>query len=304
MGAVFYLTKRNCMVFLRDRAAVFFSVLSMMIVLGLMVIFLGKMNSDSLADLLAEFGGERDRALDERNAAYLIQLWTLGGILAVNSVTVTLTVLGSMVRDETKKCIMAFYVTPVNRVKLSLGYILSSWLVGTGMCVLTLAAGEIYFLVRGYGLLSGTALLKLVGLIALCAFTFAALGYLLALFVHSDSAWSGLLTIIGTLAGFLGGIYLSLGSLSEGLQNALKCIPVLHGAAMLRDVCTDEAIGETFSGLPDMAGDIFRREMGVTLFWGEREILPWEQVAFMLVCAIIAIAAAALVNRKRRLKDR
>lgn len=304
MGAVFYLTKRNCMVFLRDRAAVFFSVLSMMIVLGLMVVFLGKMNSDSLVDLLAEFGGERDRALDEKNAAYLIQLWTLGGILVVNSVTVTLTVLGSMVRDETKKCIMAFYVTPVNRVKLSLGYILSSWLVGTGMCVLTLAAGEIYFLVRGYGLLSGTALLKLVGIIALCAFTFAALGYLLALFVHSDSAWSGLLTIIGTLVGFLGGIYLSLGSLSEGLQNALKCIPVLHGAAMLRAVCTDEAIGETFSGLPDMAGDIFRKEMGVTLFWGEREILPWEQVAFLLSCAIIAIAAAALVNRRRKLKDR
>lgn len=292
------------MIFLRDRAAVFFSVLSMMIVLGLMVIFLGKMNSDSLVKLLAEFGGERDKALDERNAAYLIQLWTLGGILVVNSVTVTLTVLGSMVRDETRKRIMAFYVTPVNRVKLSLGYIISSWLVGTGMCVLTLAAGEVYFLLRGYGLLSGTALLKLVCVIALCAFTFSALGYLLALFVHSDSAWSGMLTIIGTLVGFLGGIYLSLGSLSESLQNVLKCIPVLHGAAMLRTICTEEAVEETFKGLPEMAGDVFRKEMGVTLFRGEREILLWEQVAFLLVCAIIAIAAAAVVNRRRRLKDR
>ncbi|MCM1191175.1 MAG: ABC transporter permease [Butyrivibrio sp.] len=292
------------MVFLRDRAAVFFSVLSMLIVLGLMVVFLGKMNSDDLVELLAQFGGERDRALDERNAAYLIQLWTLGGILVVNSVTVTLTVLGIMVRDETKKCVMAFYVTPVNRVKLSLGYILSAWLVGTGMCVLTLAAGEVYFSLRGYGLLSGAALLKLTGIIALCAFTFSALGYLLALFVHSDSAWSGLLTVIGTLVGFLGGIYLSLGFLSEGLQNVLKCIPILHGAAMLRDVCTEAAIAETFAGLPDRAGDVFRKEMGVTLFWGEREILFGEQVAFLLVCAIIAIGAAALVNRRRKLKDR
>ncbi|MCM1056141.1 MAG: ABC transporter permease [Firmicutes bacterium] len=292
------------MVFLRDRAAVFFSVLSMLIVLGLMVVFLGKMNCDELVELLAQFGGERDRALDERNAAYLIQLWTLGGILVVNSVTVTMTVLGIMVRDETKKCIMAFYVTPVDRVKLSLGYILASWLVGTGMCVLTLAAGEVYFMARGYGLPGGAALLKLTGIIALCAFTFSALGYLLALFVHSDSAWSGLLTIIGTLVGFLGGIYLSLGSLSEGLQNVLKCTPILHGAAMLRNVCTQEVIEETFAGLPDMAGDVFRKEMGVTLFWGEREILLWEQVAFLLACAIIAIGAAALVNRRRKLKDR
>lgn len=304
MGAVFYLTKRNCMVYLRDRAAVFFSVLSMMIVLGLMVVFLGKMNSENLVSILAEFGGERDTALDEKNATYLIQLWTLAGILAVNSVTVTLTVLGSMVRDETRKSIMAFYVTPVDRIKLSLGYIFSSWLVGTGMCVLTLAAGEVFFLVRGYGLLGAAALLKLVGIIALCAFTFSAIGYLLALFVHSDSAWSGMLTIIGTLVGFLGGIYLSLGSLSETLQNVLKCIPVLHGTAMLRAVCTEEAIGETFAGLPDAVGDIFRKEMGITLFWGESEILPWEQVAFLLVYAIIAIVAAALVNRKRKLKDR
>ncbi len=304
MREIYYLTKRNCMVYLRDRSAVFFSVLSMMIVLGLMVVFLGKMNSEGLVELLAEFGGERDTALDEKNAGYLVQLWTLGGILVVNSVTVPLTVLGNMVQDETRKRIMAFYVTPVNRLRLSLGYIIASWLVGTGMCGLTLAAGEVYFLIQGYEILGAAALLKLMGIIALCAFTFSAVGYLLALLIHSDSAWGGMLTIIGTLVGFLGGIYLSLGSLSEGLQNVLKCIPVLHGAAMLRAVCTEEAVEMTFAGMPDVAGDIFKKEMGVTLFWGEREILPWEQVLLMLIYAIIAILAAALVNRKRKLKDR
>lgn len=304
MREVIYLTKRNCMVFLRDRAAVFSSVLSMLIVLGLMVVFLGKMNSEGLVELLAEFGGERDRTLDEKNAEYLVQLWTMGGILVVNSVTVPLTVLGNMVQDETRKRIMAFYVTPVNRLKLSLGYIFAAWLVGTGMCTLTLAAGETYFLVQGCGTLGVAALLELIGIIALCTFTFSAIGYFLALFIHSDSAWGGMLTIIGTLVGFLGGIYLSLGSLSATLQNVLKCMPVLHGAALLRAVCTEEAVGITFAGLPDTAGDIFRREMGVTLFWGENEILPWEQMLFLLAYAIIAIAAAALVNRRRKLKDR
>lgn len=304
METILYLTKRNCKIFLRDRAAVFFSVLSMLIVLGLMVFFLGGMYSDGLVDILTKMGGERDRALDEKNAAYLVQLWTLGGILVVNSVTVTMTVLGNMVQDETRKRIMAFYVTPVNRVKLSLGYIFAAWLVGTGMCVLTLTVGEIYFLARGYGLLGAEILLKMVGIIALCAFTFSALGYLLALFVHSDSAWSGLLTVIGTLVGFLGGIYLSLDSLSENIQKILKCLPVLHGTSMMWSVCTKEAIGATFAGLPDVAGNAFRKEMGITLFWGEREILPWEQVAILVVYGIIAIVAAALVNRRRKLKDR
>ena len=66
MKEVYYLTKRNTLVFVRDYAAVFFSVLSMLIVLGLMVIFLGRMNSENVVSVLAELGGERDTATDGR----------------------------------------------------------------------------------------------------------------------------------------------------------------------------------------------------------------------------------------------
>ena len=218
--------------------------------------------------------------------------------------TVTLTVMGTMVQDETRKRIMAFYVTSVNRIKLSLGYILSSWLVGTGMCVITLAVGELYFVLQGHGLLAAVELFKLVGLIALSAFTFSALGYLLALFVHSDSAWSGILTIIGTLVGFAGGIYLPLSSLSETVQTVLKCIPVLPGAAMMREVCTAQATRETFDGLPEAVADGFKERMGITLYRGEVQIELWQQVTLLLIYAIIAIVVATLVNRKRKLKDR
>ena len=38
------LTKRNCLIFLRDRAAVFFSLLAMFIVLRFMGVLLGNMN--------------------------------------------------------------------------------------------------------------------------------------------------------------------------------------------------------------------------------------------------------------------
>ena len=41
MKEIGYLVKRNSLLFLRERSAVFFSLLSMLIVLALMVIFLG-----------------------------------------------------------------------------------------------------------------------------------------------------------------------------------------------------------------------------------------------------------------------
>lgn len=301
MGEIFYLVKRNSLVFLRERSAVFFSLLSMLIVLALMVVFLGRMNSQSLVNMLSEYGGERDGALDEKNATYLIQLWTLAGILLVNAVTVTLTVTGAMVQDETEKRLMAFYVTPVSRMKLSLGYILAAWLVGTGMCLLTLAAGECYFAMEGYGFLAAGSLFRLAGMIALNTFVFSAIAYLLALFVHSSSAWSGLLTIIGTLVGFAGGIYLPMDTLSEHVQSVLKCFPVLHGASMMRQVCTEEAVAETFSGLPAMAEDMFREAMGISVSAGNHLLSVGEQVCILLFYAIIAIVAASIISRRRKI---
>lgn len=209
--------------------------------------------------------------------------------------------MGRWVQDETEKRIMAFYVTPVGRLKLSLGYILASWLVSFGMCLVTLAAGEGTFLMQGYPLLALDNLVKLCGMLALNTFTFSALGYLLALFVHSAKAWSGMLTIIGTLVGFVGGIYLPMDSLSEQVQNVLKCLPVIHGASMMRTVCTDEAIRVTFEGLPDVAGDMFREAMGITLTAGEGIIPLGGQVCILLLYAIIAIIIAVLLNRRRKL---
>lgn len=302
MREIAYLVKRNSLTFLRERSAVFFSLLSMLIVLALMVIFLGRMNSQALVDLLSAWGGERDRAADERNAAYLIQLWTLAGILVVNAVTVTLTVIGNMVQDEAQKRLMAFYVTPVSRLRLSLGYILSAWLVGTGMCLLTLAAGEGYFALQGHPFLEAESLLALGGMIALNVLVFSAIGYLLALLVHNSGAWSGLLTIVGTLVGFVGGIYLPMDSLSAPVQSVLKCLPVLHGASMMRQVCTEEAIREAFAGMPQGAGEIFREAMGISVLVGEHKISTGEQVLILLLYAIIAIGTAAALGRHRRLR--
>ncbi len=58
------LIKRNILVYSRDRSNIFFSLLSMLIIIGLMVVFLGKMNADNVVNLLNEYGGTRDAAAD------------------------------------------------------------------------------------------------------------------------------------------------------------------------------------------------------------------------------------------------
>lgn len=293
------LLKRNILIFVRDRSAVFFSVLTMLIVLGLMVLFLGDMNSRDIVEALNRAGGDRDAVRDRENADYLIQMWTLAGILTTNAITVTMTVMGNLIRDRARNRLASFFVTPVSRLQIALGYILSAWIIGSVMCLLTLAVAEGYMVMEEQELLAASAWLKLAGMIALNTFVYAAIAYLIALFVSSESAWSGLLTVIGTLVGFVGAIYLPMAALPEKVAAVLKYLPVLHGAAMMRGVCTQKAAEITFAGLPSEAVETFNEKMGVSIVMGENVVSFGAQMGYLLILAAVVIVLAAVVSRKK-----
>ena len=214
------MTKRNLLIYFRNKSAVFFSILSALILLAIMVVFLGESSSEGLLDALNQYGtGTAEE--NAKNASWLVQLWIMGGILGINSVTVSLTAIGAMVEDEERGRLRSFYVTPASRFYLSLGYILSAWVSGMVICLTTLAVGEGFFALKGHPVLGIVDLVSLVGVIALNTFVFSAIGYLAALFIRTGSAWSGMLTVAGTLVGFLGGTYIPVASLSEWLQNVV-----------------------------------------------------------------------------------
>ena len=136
------------------------------------------------------------------------------------------------------------------------------------------------------------------------AFVYAAIAYLLAMVVHSGSAWGGLQTVGGTLVGFVGAIYLPVSMLPAGVMKVLKCLPVLHGASMMRELCIQDALEKTFAGLPEIAADMFRERMGVSIMIKENKIGLRYQILLILLYGIIAVAASAVITKRRRLHDR
>lgn len=301
IGKLFW---RNFLIFMRDKGAVFFSILSMLIVLGLMILFLGSMNRENILEVLQQWGGVRNLEEDKENAEYLVQMWTLAGILIVNSVTVTMTVMGNMIKDDAQNRLFSFYIAPIRRGQIALGYILSAWVIGVMMCLFTLAAAQGYMAITGAKLLSVTAWFKLTGMIFLNTFVYAAIAYLVALFVHSESSWSGLLTVIGTLVGFVGGIYLPMAMLPEKVVDILKCLPVLHGAAMMRVVCVEEAVKETFADMPEEVITAFQENMGVTITFHEKMVSLQMQSAYLILLSILVVAAAVIISKKKEMHDR
>ena len=304
MKEVFVLVKRNILIFMRDKASVIFSLLSMLIVLMLMAVFLGNMNTDETVELLEQYGGIRDAVLDRENARGLVGMWTLAGVLLVNCVTVPMTVMGNMVTDEAEGRLATFYIAPVKRSKIALGYILASWVIGMMFCLLTFALGEGYLVVCGNAALGVSDLITMAGMILINTFLYSAIAYLLALFIHSSGAWSGMLTVIGTLVGFVGAIYLPVGMLPEKIVSALKMFPVLHGASMMRSVCTRDSLAETFYGLPKELSEGYQESMGITLWADDKAISVFTSVVFVIGLSAAVTVAAFVVSRYRAGRDR
>lgn len=308
MGKWMSLTKRNCLVFLRDRSAVFFSLLSMLIVLLLMVVFLGDMNVDSVVQILKEYGGERNVVQDEENAKHLVQYWTLAGILVVNSVTVTLSVMGTMVTDGVQGRLVSLYSAPVSRSMIACSYVSAAIMIGFFMCTLTLGVALVLIGVAGGGMLSVGAILKIELLILLNVCIFAVVMYLAALFVRSSSAWGGIGTVVGTLVGFVGTIYIPAGALPEGVMNVLKYIPILHGTALMREVCCEEILGKTFVNIPPQVAenvvDYYKEYMGIQVKMGENIVSAPYQILFLVGCGIMAFIVSVWVQKRQDIRDR
>lgn len=298
------LIKRNILVYLRDRSNIFFSLLSMLIIIGLMMVFLGKMNADNVVNLLNQYGGVRDTTVDRENAEQLIRLWTLAGIVVVNAVMITYFMLGIMVEDEAQKRLSSFYVSPVNRVVFVLGYIFAAVVMGVIMCCLTVAVGEGYFAVIGVKLLTLQQLWKIFVFIILNVFTASSMVFIILNFVHTSSALSGLGTIIGTLVGFIAGIYLPMGMLPEKVQTVMKCFPFVHGSSFLRDVFTNEILEKTFQNCPQEVINGFQKYMGITLTFQDEVLSSEIRIAFMVISGIIFIGISAFLQRRRNVMSR
>ena len=303
MNQLLAMTSRNLKQYLRDKGAIFFSLLSMLIVILLMFLFLGDSNSENVTELLSQFPG-RDSERDKENAALLILAWTCAGIVSINAVTVTMSSLSYMIKDRESGRLGSIYTAPVSRLVIAASYILAAWLASMIVCTLTLAVTEIYCVISGMAPFSPVTHLRLLSMIAANSFTYASMMYLVATVVKSQGAWGGVGTIISTLVGFLGGIYFPVGALSDGIAGLMKCTPVLYGTALFREEMTGAILADTFRGIPDQVTQEFSRVMGIELTVRGHILTAGEELAVLLVCGLVFLAAGVAVVRFGKKTDR
>ena len=276
---------RNLKVFFRDRASVFFSLLAVFIIIGMYVLFLGDVWLQNLPDM--------------PGAKPLMDSWIMAGLLAVTSMTTTMGAFGTMVDDRAHKLIKDFSASPIRNSQIAGGYILSSFTVGVIMTLITFVLAELYIVGGGGAFLPFGSLIKMLLLLLLSALCNTAMVSFLISFFKSNNPFGTASSIIGTLIGFLTGIYLPIGMLPEGIQFVIKIFPVSHAALLLRQVMMEAPMQTVFAGAPAEMVEGFQQEMGVLFKMGDTYMTGLTSILILVGSALVFYALSIWRYSKR-----
>src|SRR5690554_1752280 len=212
------LIKRNIKIYLRDPLAVFFSFLSTIILMMIYILFLGNVGGDELGALLTN-----------NEMRFLIYSQMMAGIIVLNTLTIPLGNLGSIVTDFEDNKMDAFMVTPVKRYKIILGYYIASLIITFVLSLLFWILAVIVL-----GLVTGIffpfkIIITIIPIILLFVLISTSFMILLTTFIKSVNAFGAVSGIFGSLIGFISGIYIPLSSSSpQILKNISSVIPFTH----------------------------------------------------------------------------
>jgi multidrug/hemolysin transport system permease protein len=289
------LIRRNMRLFFRDRASVFFSLLSVLIIILLYALFLAKMQVNGITESIKAAG----LVPDEKAIRFFVDSWIMGGILATGTVTTSLGAIGILVDDHHRGASRDFRVSPVRRSSLVSGYLFSTFLVSFVMSTIAFVIAEGYIVLSGGELLAPVQMLGTFGVLAVCILSFSTLMCFLATFMKTPGAFGSFSTVLGTLLGFFMGIYVPIGVLPESIQVFMKLLPFNSAAVLLRQQFMERPLELVFDGVPAAFSTEYMDVYGITMnLWGT-VIPPWAMLAFVGIFGSVFFVLALLrLNRK------
>ncbi|HHT89061.1 MAG TPA: ABC transporter permease [Clostridiales bacterium] len=319
MRALNSIIKRNLLVYCKDKENVFYTFLSMLIIITLMLVFLGDMNIDMVKDIIRYMDnimkdtvipaerlvpGVRNPALDDANARTLVFSMIIAGITIVNGISASMGMLSMMSWDEESGKLAGYYAAPISRFILVSGYVISAISLSVIFSVITVIVSEIIVVLTGGTLISLTMALKVLGLIVLNAFSTTAFLFFITSMARTRSAYSGISTFVYTLSGFITGMYVPIGIMPDIVGKILAFIPMSQGSAWMRKVFTVDALHTAFAGLPKEAISEYSKMTGMDLKIGNTVSTPWMQFVLMFASGVLFMILSSIMMKKKNVRDR
>lgn len=276
------LIKRNFLLYFRNRSGVILSLFGAIIPFVLYIVFL-KNNYKA-------------------HSSQLMDLWLIGGVLAVTGLTTTLAAFSRQVEDRERKVTDDLFITDLGPWGLQLSYLVSSVIIGFLMQVIMFAFMLSYFTLADKISFEWGSLPYLMLLMLLNSLLATLINALIVQCFKSVDSLGKLATVVGATSGFLVGTYIPIGTLPNMAQNLMKLTPSNYMTSLFRQVLMKESLADTFANnsQPQAA---FEKTMGIRIEW--QELLTRTETFYIVGIVLVAISLIWMVQNMiaiRRLK--
>lgn len=293
MKAVRSLISRNLKLYFRDQTAVFFSLLAVLIVIVLYILFLADIQVKIIQD-------SAEGMLAEKDISYLVNSWILAGLLSITTVTSTLGTYGTMVKDTENRIRMDFASSPLKKWQYPAASLLSAFFIGTTISLLAALFYALFIVIKTGYCFTIVQMLETILFICLSSLMNAALMGLIVSFLKTSSAFSSVSLVIGTIIGFLTGLYVPLGSLPSSVARLIQGLPFMHIAAIFRQILTKDAADICFKQAGKQALLSWQKSFGVILDIGNGTISLQTSLCYVLIILAISLLLFCMNDSRKK----
>ena len=289
------LISRNRKVYIRDRLAFFMSFLSVIILILVYQVFLGQIQIDAIKEALNSDTASTD-------TIQMVNYWLISGLTTIISMTSTLGAFGVMVSDREKKLSEDFKVSPISNFKIELSYAIFAILFGIIMTMFSCIFAIGMF--NGFSSLldfSTMDYLSILGVVSMGTVLAATIILPILAFIRTSSAFTTLSTIVGTFIGFISGVYLSIGSVGETLQQVMTWFPLTQVNALLKQILMKDAISKVFDHAPSTVITNYKESYGVILQNPSGEHLSNQfMFAYISIMIVVLLGVHFMIKKVKK----
>lgn len=284
------LTRRNVVVFFRDPAAVFFSLLSPIILFVLFSAFLGGVQTDALQKSLPT------ASADDVDA--FVYSWVIANLVMITTATTSLSALVVFVNDRVGNVFRDFLVSPISRLQMILSYLLGAFVVSVALSTTMFVLADVYLgVVHSAALSAGAFAQALAQLVGFCLL-FSAIWSLVVTFIGSAGVFTSVATIVGTAGGFLAGAYITVGALPSGVVTFMNVLPLNQAATLMRGPFTRGPL-DALAGTSDQARGTIEEEYGLLPHIASAQVPEWAiWVLFAVLFVVFVLLGAWRIGRR------
>ena len=289
------LTKRNLLLFFKDKQSILFSLLTSMIVLALYLLFLKDTFVSAMDSAINQFPG-LSSLIDKNDKDMFANLILLTGILGSAMITVPYNCLITLVKDRENKVDYDILATPLKRGQIILSYFVSAAFSSVILTGIILAVGLATICMHGDIYLGIIDILKAFGVVALGSVSETSIFMIVVLFLKSVSASGAFFGLLSAVSGFIIGAYIPISQFSEAIQTVCNIFPASQITIVLRNVLINGLLEHMNTTLDGVDQGMFVTSIKELFSFKARLFDGYFDMSQMLVYIVVSIVICIVVQ--------